>query len=94
MTNPNDISEAFNDFFTKIGENIANKFDNQNDLRYNRYINTPDVNHLQLSIITPGEIINEINNLENKKANGHDNIPTRFLKLTANLICNSLSKIF
>ena len=30
LINPNDISEAINTFFTKIGENLASKFENQN----------------------------------------------------------------
>ena len=96
LTKPNDISEAFNNYFTNIGKKLANKFEEQNpnNLSHNKYLNDPITNKIQLSSISPGEIIDIINNLEAKKSSGHDNIPVNFLKLTGESVSKSLAKIF
>ena len=96
LTKPNDISEAFNNYFTNIGKKFANKFEEQNpyNLSHNKYLNVPFTNQIQLSSIPQGEIIDIINNLEAKKSSGHDNIPVNFLKLTGESVSKSLAKIF
>ena len=69
LTKPFDISEAFNNYFTNIGENLANKFEeqNHNNLSHERFLNIPNVNPIQLPYISSEEIINVINSLETKK---------------------------
>ena len=94
LIKPNDISEAFNNFFTNIGETLSKEFDNDSNSSYNKYINTQNVTKLKLSGISTNEIIHEINNLEIKKSNGYDDIPTLFLKLTKNLVSKPLAKIY
>ena len=68
LTKPFDISETFNNYFTNIGKNLANKFEEQNNnLSYDRFLNIPYVNPIQLPYVTSEEIINIIDSLETKK---------------------------
>ena len=70
LTKPFDISETFNNYFTNIGKNLANKFEeqNNNNLSHDRFLNIPYVNPIQLPCVTSEEIINIIDSLETKKA--------------------------
>ena len=69
LTKPFDISETFNNYFTYIGEKLANKFEeqNHNNLSHDRFLNIPYVNPIQLPYVTSEEIINIIDSLETKK---------------------------
>ena len=69
LTKPFDISETFNNYFTNIGKNLANKFEeqNHNNLSHDRFLNIPYVNPIQLPYVTSEEIINIIDSLETKK---------------------------
>ena len=70
LTKPFDISKTFNNYFTNIGKNLANKFEeqNNNNLSHDRFLNIPYVNPIQLPYVTSEEIINIIDSLETKKA--------------------------
>ena len=92
--NAKDISETFNNFFTNIGESLAKEFSNTNEKAYTKYMNTKITKKFNFSFISTEEISKEINNLKNKKSNGHDDIPAIFIKLTKDHLAKQLSKMF
>ena len=47
LTDPQALSESFNDFFSEIGECLANKFSNKNNSDFKRYLGDP-VSHSML----------------------------------------------
>ena len=56
ISNPNQITESFNSFFTKIGENLAQSINNNEPEAYKEYLGDPIAQSLSLSETNPSEI--------------------------------------
>ena len=78
VTNPKEISDHFNSFFTNIGKNLANKIPNcmENPLQYMQNTNKDTI---VLNEVTDNEIINIIK-LLNNSAPGPDGIDSKVVK--------------
>ena len=92
LTNPADISEAFNSYFTTIGEKLANEIPSSTvDPIY--YISPTN------SVFTVEEIdVSTVDHLLRKinvnKATGLDGIRGKLLKMAASILSPSLTQIF
>ena len=91
--NKNYIVEEFNNFFSKIGEKLASKIENSNDI-FRNYLNDPKQQSILLTKTNEDEIIHQIKSLENGKSTGHDGINARFLKLCSPYVSPILANIF
>ena len=80
------ISETFNDFFCNIGRNLANKFSNSSIEDYKTYLNNPAEQSLLLYRIKQEEIKDAIFQLNNSNSSGHDEITSKFVKLSSEIL--------
>ena len=90
-TNDKEIANQFNEFFTSIGKNLADKFNNnhENNVTCNKNISS----HFEFDFVTPEFVFDEICKMSNNKSTGLDNLNIRLLKLAAPIVCDSLSYI-
>ena len=68
------ISESFNNFFCNIGNNLANKFSNDRNEEYKKFLNDPAEQSLLLYRINHVEIKDAIFKLKNSNSSGYDEI--------------------
>ena len=95
ITTPNEICEAFNDFFVNVGPNLANKIQEEDDMKpFCEYLTRHDEESLVWQRITQSEVKDQLVSLNVKKSFGFDNIPARLLKDAADYIAYPLSYIF
>ena len=90
-TEPQSITESFNKFFSEIGGNLAKNFPN-NNTQFRNYLGAPATRSMYLFTTTAAEIIKIIKTLKNSNSLGHDDFPTRFIKLPASQIAPALEK--
>lgn len=92
VTDPLDISNEFNKYFTNIGKNMADSIpDSDYDIEH--WMKNKNQHSLFLAPTDPTEVFVVINNLKTKKSMGHDGISTWLLKQLANELCNPLSDL-
>ena len=94
QTDPQAIANSFNNFFSEIGEKLANKFSDQNSSEFKKYLDAPVPHSIYLYSISEAEIIDVIMKLKNSNSTGHDGFSTNFIKLSAPLLAPALEKIF
>ena len=94
VTDPQLITESFNNFFSQIGENLASKFSRDNNTDYKKYLGSPADQSILLHKISQKEIDNAIKNLKNSSSSGPDEITSKFVKLSAPILIPALDKIF
>ena len=94
VTDPQLITESFNNFFSQIGENLASKFSRDNNTDYKKYLGSPADQSILLHKINQKEIDNAIKNLKNSSSSGPDEITSKFVKLSAPILIPALDKIF
>ena len=92
ITNSADISDAFNSYFTSIGETLANKIPNSNVDPVSYILPTNTIfSFEEIGMCTVNSLLKSINvNI----ATGPDNIPGRLLKIAADILSPSLTEIF
>ena len=93
-TDPMLITNAFNQFFTNIGNDLAKQFENQNKDAFREYLNNPILDSFCLLETHEQEVKNYINKIDVKKAMGYDEMPAKFLKSAVNIIAGPLTKLF
>ena len=93
LTEPKNITESFNNFFSEIGGNLAKNFPT-NDSQFKNYLGAPVTHSMYLRPTSVKEILRTVKSLKNSNSLGHDNFPTKFIKLSATLIAPVLEKIF
>ena len=87
------ISETFNEFFCNIGSKLANKFSNNNIEAYKTYLNHPADQSLLLYRINKEEIKDAISQLKNSNSSGYDEITSKFVKLSSQILIPALEKV-
>ena len=92
---PNEISNHFGKFYSKLGENVVKSI-HKSKLTPNHYLNKIQINPktLYLHQITPSEIKKYINKLPAKNSSGYDNISNKLLKQIKYSILKPLVHIF
>ena len=91
ISNEKEIASKFNNYFTDIGKNLADKIDTSNKHPFDHYLHSPSIYKFHLKQTNPNEIISVINNLPMKTSSGHDKISCIILKEIKNIIAQPLS---
>lgn len=95
VTDPQAISEHFNDFFSNIGLKLANNIPNQNRDSLLQNINTEISKTHKITTFEPAtvkEIKHIIKNLKNNASAGIDGVTTKVIKCIQDTIVESLTK--
>ena len=90
ITDPLDIANRFNDFFTNVGPNLANEIIFAGQKKYSDYIGLPFDKNFKFQEIDETYIKHVISTLPNKSSCGYDNLctikaPTRWHCVTLQL---------
>ena len=94
VTDPQAITDYFNNFFCNIGERLANNFSNQNNHDYKKFLKEPASQSIFLYDTDMTEIENTVRNLKNSNSTGHDEFSLKFVKLSLPILAPALVKIF
>ena len=92
ITNPKDIAESFNNFFTCIGAKLQSNIPSTRR-HYFDYLKHPNPETFFISPTTPDEIKNIIKSLKSSKCVGPNSIPTKILHLIKDKIYIPLSEL-
>ena len=93
-TEPQVITDSFNNFFCEIGERLANNFSNQNNSDFKKFLRDPAPQSIFLQKTNVTEIIDTVRNLKDSNSTGHDEISTKFIKLSLPILAPALVTIF
>ena len=92
ITDPHELSNAFNRHFTEIGPNLASQI-NPPRVSFRDFVESCD-STFELELLTADELRKLVNDIPLGKADGLDGIPTSLLKLAFTFIASSLTHIF
>jgi hypothetical protein len=93
LTKPTEIANAFNEFFSEAGVNIANSV-NPTNIEPESFLNDALAQEFQLGRTSPAEIANIIQAFDCKLSTDIDGVSTKLLKAIAIEISFPLSHIF
>ena len=93
VSDPKEIAESFNHYFSTIAQNIIDKIPDQNN-HYHRHLKDRNNNNLFLHPVIPQDIINFAKKLKSKSSCGHDDISTKIMINTIDKISFPLAHIF
>ena len=95
ITGSNELPESFNNYFTKIGPNIANTIENS-DVNFMDYLNEKikTKNVFKFQVISVTKVVSLLPSLNPCKSTGIDKIPAKIIRMAAPVIAESLTKIF
>ena len=94
ISDPQTITDSFNNFFSQIGDNLAANFAGNNTNEYKKYLGSPANQSMLLYKISQNEIKNAIKNLKNSNSSGDDEITSTFVKLSAPVLIPALHMIY
>lgn len=94
LTDSKSIANAFNDFFSNIGNNLARSIPEVSSISPLDYLPVPPTSSFFLFPVTSSEIEEEILNLHSRKATGPFSIPTELLKLLKHVVSKPLEILF
>ena len=86
------IANAFNDYFSTVGDKLSSKFPKESS--FSKYMQFSSLHSVFLVPVVDGEIIKEITKLKPNKSSGPDNIPPKIIKYAAEHIAPVLTHIF
>jgi hypothetical protein len=86
------IAEEFNNYFIKIGMQTSQNVPKAKK-KYTQYLKNPNVNSMFLEPIESAQVIDATNKLKPKLSSGHDDISTKLIKETINLIHRPITHI-
>ena len=93
ITNPEDVSNEFNSYFTTIGPNLASKI-NCHNKHFSSYLSEPLNKTIFLNPTNQAEIIKIVKSFKSKKSSGYDGISMKLLKQIIYCIAPPLEYIF
>ena len=93
ITDPSEISNTFNDFFTSIAGNIQSSI-HSSHTNYTKYLKSPNLHSIFISPTDTHEISLLISKMNKCKATGPNSIPTPVLQILNEKISTVLSKLF
>jgi hypothetical protein len=94
ITNPTEITNSFNDYFTTVADKILNKRKYNGTKSFRDFLSNRLVENFVFEEISENEIKLIILSLNPKKSSGPNSIPTHILHLLSEDICTPLMKIF
>ena len=92
ISDKQDISEGFNNFFSKIGFQTSQNVPHTNK-DYQSYMPNSQQHSIFLNHVLPEDIISIVMKLKPKASTGHDGVSTKFLKETINNIIQPITHI-
>ena len=92
VTEATEISDTFNHHFANIGENLANNI-GKSSVNPTQYLKSPN-SVFSFNEIDIGKVRRLLNQINTKKSPGLDNLPGNLLKIAADILAPSLTKIF
>ena len=92
ISNPQVIAEEFNNFFSKIGQSVSDNVPNSQS-HYTDHLKGQFPDNFNLIPVDPVEILKTAKQMKPKTSQGHDNISTKLLKETIDLILIPLTHI-
>ena len=92
-TDPSEIANEFNDYFTNIADVILDKQKFTGDGNFKQYLDKPLPNSILITEVDDVEVSNIISELNCNKATGPFSIPTKILILLKQDVAEPLSKI-
>ena len=93
FTNPTEVCNTFNDYFTNIGPNLAEQI-NTNNGHFTQYLSTPSEKSLFFNPTNVHEILDIVKSLNSSRSSGFDGISVCLLKKIIHNIVDPLSHIF
>ena len=90
ITNQQQILHEFNNFFSKIGEKLASKFDTNDEELLKRFLSSRVAPPIFLEPPRVNEVIVAITSLNFFKSFGHDDIPPFFLRTACCVLAPTL----
>ena len=94
LSDPKKIANAFNEYFSKIGSNLASNINCTEDGQsYKVYLQNPTLKKFAFKKVNDNEVLSIINKLKNKKSRGADNISNQLLKTIKQELCKPLTII-
>ena len=94
ITNPTQITDSFNKFFTNIGKNLADSIDNEDPYSFKKFLDKPILQSFNLCETSAPEIKYLMGKINPKKSTGSDDLPGIFINISAPLVAETLSKLF
>ena len=94
VTNPQKIADKFNEYFVNIGPQLEKKIPKHDNFTYERYLNGNYTDSMFIEPVTEYELQMEINNLNENKSAGHDEISAKMIKTIGKEIVKPLTYIF
>ena len=92
-SDPKKVTQEFNSFFTSIAENIKKGIP-KSSKNFRNFLKNPNPHSLYLSKISCQEVLECLDNLDGRKANGPASIPSTALNLIKSEISKPLANIF
>ena len=89
ITDPDDIAESFNSYFSRIGESLAQTIPNSNK-KFHEFLQGPNTSSIFFTPTNCFEILDIVNNLKTNKSPGFDRINNFLLKSVINQIVRPL----
>ncbi len=93
LSNPTDVANSFNSFFTNIGSSLANKIPST-DVHFSKYLHNPNSSSFFLTPTSPLEIIRIGKELKPSASCGFDGISSTLIKHALPFIAFLLAHIF
>lgn len=90
ITDPLDIANNFNNFFTSIADSIRDSIP-PTSKRYSNYLKNSNRNSIFLSPVVKEEVVKIIESLSLGKSSGPNSVPVRILKMLKNDIATPMS---
>ena len=94
VTDPAEISAAFNNYFCNISSNLNNSTGINNAGTFKKYCPSPSVNSMYCEAVTSCEVIRIIGALKNNKSPGYDCIGPKILKSVVDFVVNPLVHLY
>ena len=94
ISNPQEIANAFNEYFINIGPKIANKIKNTTNASFENYLMNKNRANILFDPITEIELEDEIRNMNSNKSPGYDGISAKTIKFCAKEISKALTHIY
>ena len=92
ITDPVEIAQNFNNFFTSIGTNLQKKI-LPTKKNFTDYLKKPNSENFTIAPTTSDEISDLIHNLKSSKSVGPYSIPTKIMKISKEIISLPLSQL-
>ncbi len=89
ITSTEEIANAFHEYFTNIGPNLANSIGDANS-SFEKFVKSAESKMGRFRLVSVGKVVRLLNGLSNGKAAGLDKISGKILKVATSTIAPSL----